>query len=90
MARALCRSQDSRLADANDRLLEEHALLQSRIEQLRGALAGGDVPGAASLQGLGAELAGHVRWEERTLFQLLQGLFGDGLADLVEVTDDAS
>ena len=55
------------------RALLEHQQLHALAGTLADESAGGDVPAAAAMQRLAQALEDHIRFEERTLFPLIEG-----------------
>jgi hypothetical protein len=65
------------------RVRHEHERLDTWIELLRRTRAAGATPDGIFLAELGRLLHDHVRYEERSLFEQLQQVFGDDLTVLV-------
>ena len=76
------RGHDAELDRACDDVLADHAALRAMIEEL------GERPSAELLDAFGRRLEGHVRLEERALFETAQRVVGEDelarLAALVE------
>jgi hypothetical protein len=82
LERAVARMPDSdELRAARERTVAEHAALGRSFAAVA---AGGDGADPAALDELGRRVQEHVRYEERTVFQLLQEQFGRELAAIVD------
>ena len=73
--------QSTELQAARARMVAEHAAFRAEFTTLA---RDGGVPIGDELFALGEQLTGHIRFEERELFELLQREFGDQLAGLVD------
>ncbi len=74
------------LAEDRRRLLEEHASIERAVEHARTLRKSVD-PDPASVSDMGRLLEGHIRWEERVLFNRVQdGASSEQLSGLQECT----